>query len=204
MCVRGQMSKHLLHFKFIVHLQPPRHLDHFVVLLALSHSSRVAYHIFTYITELSSALPMVSLGGRWGALLSMVMWAVCLVYILPRLRRGVGRASSAWSILPVAVVFACNSQPLSSQLSCSQRRGKPWEEPKWEGYSSVGGCLGLFPSELESPESGLPCNYGQHSCASGERCINSNRALEGTTCLSGSLKQDSDLDSLVPICSWTS
>lgn len=41
-----------------------RHLDHFVVLLSLLHSSRVAYHIFIYITKVSPALPVASLGGR--------------------------------------------------------------------------------------------------------------------------------------------
>lgn len=64
MCVHGQTSKHLLHCKLLMHLQPPRHLDHFVVLLSLLHSSRVAYHTFIYITQVSPALPGASLGGR--------------------------------------------------------------------------------------------------------------------------------------------
>lgn len=95
-----------------------RHLDHFVVLLSLLHSSRVACHIFIYITKVSPALPVASLGGRSGALLSMERGAVCISgclvfpqtikHVLSRLRKVGGRAPIAWSVLPVGCCLAWN------------------------------------------------------------------------------------------------
>lgn len=46
--VHGQMSKHLLHFRLLMHLHLPRHLDHFTVLLSLSHSSSCLPYFYRY------------------------------------------------------------------------------------------------------------------------------------------------------------